>query len=83
MAADVADAYFKKDFIENFFKILKTSERVEPVRHRLEPRVRTYMFICALAYRILAALLFLLDDKKEVVDMRYSCFQKIWTWLKN
>jgi hypothetical protein len=29
---------------------------MEPVRHRLERRVRAYMFVCVLAYRLLADL---------------------------
>ena len=60
----VVKAYFEKDFIEKVFLILKTTARMEPVRHRLEPRVRAYMFICVLAYRILAAL--------------YSRFEKVY-----
>jgi hypothetical protein len=55
-ASEVARAYFEKDFVEKVFRILKTGEDIEPVRHRLEPRVRAYMFVCVLAYRLLSAL---------------------------
>lgn len=55
-ASEVVKAYFEKDFVEKVFRILKTGEDIEPVRHRLEPRVRAYMFVCVLAYRLLSAL---------------------------
>lgn len=55
-ASEVVNTYLEKDFIEKVFRTLKTSEEVEPVRHRLEHRVRAYLFLCVLAYRLLAAL---------------------------
>jgi transposase len=65
-AKEVVNAYVEKDFIEKVFCILKTCEEMEPVRHRLENRVRAYLFVCVLAYRLLAALqhnLQLISDK--------------------
>jgi len=59
---EVLKTYFEKDFVEKVFRILKTTEELEPVRHRLEHRVRSYMFICVLAYRLLAALRFQIVD---------------------
>jgi len=53
---EVVKAYFEKDFVEKVFRTLKTSEEIEPVRHRLERRVRVYIFVCVLAYRLLADL---------------------------
>jgi hypothetical protein len=55
-AGEALRTYFEKDFVEKVFRILKTGEDIEPVRHRLEPRVRAYMFVCVLAYRLLSAL---------------------------
>jgi len=55
-AKDVVNAYVEKDFIEKIFCTLKTCEEMEPIRHRLENRVRAYLFVCVLAYRLLAAL---------------------------
>jgi len=55
-ASEALRTYFEKDFVEKVFRILKTGEDIEPVRHRLEPRVRAYMFVCVLAYRLLSAL---------------------------
>ncbi|MEK9139944.1 MAG: IS1634 family transposase [Nitrospirota bacterium] len=55
-AKEILTEYIEKDFIEKVFRIVKTDEEVEPVRHRLEHRVRAYMFVCVLAYRLLAVL---------------------------
>jgi transposase len=46
----------EKDFIEKVFRVLKTQEEVEPVRHRLDHRVKAYLFVCMLTYRLLSAL---------------------------
>ena len=53
---EVVNQYLEKDFIEKVFRTLKTTEEIEPVRHRLEERVRAYIFVCVLAYRLLAYL---------------------------
>ncbi|MEA2076023.1 MAG: hypothetical protein U9O85_09915 [Euryarchaeota archaeon] len=37
--------YLEKDFIEKVFRVLKTQEEVEPVRHRLEHRVCKGVFV--------------------------------------
>jgi transposase len=57
-AEEIIKAYFEKDFVEKVFRMLKTEEEIEPVRHRLENRVRAYMFVCVLSYRLLSALQF-------------------------
>lgn len=64
-AADVVTQYFEKDFVEKVFRCLKTEEDIAPVRHRLEHRVRAYVFICMLAFRLLSMLQALLDDKPK------------------
>jgi hypothetical protein len=53
---DVVNTYFEKDIIEKVFRTFKTLEEIEPVRHRLEQRVKAYIFVCVLAYRLLADL---------------------------
>jgi transposase len=66
---EVVKSYFGKDFVEKVFRTLKTSEEMEPVRHRLEERVRVYIFVCVLAYRLLAELQWRLDkfsDRKGI-----------------
>ena len=55
---EIITSYFEKDYIEKVFRIFKTEEEIEPVRHRLENRVRAYMFVNVLAYRLLSALRF-------------------------
>lgn len=55
-AHNAVNLYLEKDFIEKVFRVLKTQEEVEPVRHRLEHRVKAYIFVCMLAYRLLAVL---------------------------
>jgi transposase len=55
-ASEAVNVYLEKDFIEKVFRVLKTQEEVEPVRHRLEHRVRAYLFVCMLAYRLLSTL---------------------------
>jgi transposase len=55
-AEDVVNQYLEKDFIEKVFRTMKTTEEIEPVRHRLEGRVRSYLFVCVLAYRLIAYL---------------------------
>ena len=64
-AADVVTQYLEKDFVEKVFRCLKTEEDIAPVRHRLEHRVRAYIFICMLAFRLLSVLQALLDVKPE------------------
>ena len=53
-AHKAVNAYREKDFIEKVFRVIKTQEDVQPVRHRLENRVKAYLFVCMLAYRLLA-----------------------------
>lgn len=73
-AEEAVNTYLEKDFIEKVFRTIKTDEEVEPVRHRLESRVRAYLFVCTLAYRLLAALQYKLklslgkDDSWERAD---------------
>jgi hypothetical protein len=54
-ANDIVNTYLDKDFIEKVFRTMKTEDELEPVRHRLEQRVRAYMFVQVLAYRLVSA----------------------------
>ena len=68
-AKEVVTLYFEKDVVEKVFRTMKTSEEMEPVRHRLERRVRAYMFVCVLAYRLLADLQYclqMISDQDEL-----------------
>jgi len=62
-AREIVETYFSKDFAEKVFRTLKTDVDVEPVRHRLGQRVRAYIFVCMLAYRLVMALRWLLLEK--------------------
>ncbi len=55
-AREVVEQYLGKDFVEKAFRTWKTGVEVEPVRHRRERRVRAYLFVCGLAYRLEMAL---------------------------
>jgi transposase len=68
-SAQVVKAYFEKDFVEKVFRTLKTTEEMEPVRHRLEQRVRVYIFVCVLAYRLLAYLQWRLENLSDHKDV--------------
>jgi transposase len=68
-ASDIVKAYFEKDFIEKVFRTLKSKEDLGVIRHHLENRVRAIIFVCVLAYRLLAVLKWkLLSAHKEMED---------------
>jgi hypothetical protein len=64
-ADEVVDAYLEKDYIEKVFMTLKTKEKIEPVCHRLENRVKGIIFVCVLAYRLLSVLQWKLKETQE------------------
>ncbi|MEI6842636.1 MAG: IS1634 family transposase [Methanomicrobiales archaeon] len=61
-AAEVVRMYLEKDFIEKVFRCIKTDEEIKPFRHRLETRVRAIIFISILAFRLLAALRWMINS---------------------
>jgi len=82
-AHEAVNVYLEKDFIEKVFRVLKTQEEVEPVRHRLEHRVRAYLFVCMLAYRLLSVLQWKLkeasgkDDSWESADTLLHALSRV------
>jgi transposase len=54
--------YLKKDFVEKVFRTMRTHEEIVPVRHRLERRVRGYVFVMVTACRITAVPLHFLRE---------------------
>ena len=64
-ANEVVRMYLEKDFIEKVFRCIKTDEDIKPVRHRLESRVRAFIFISILAYRLLAALRWMVNSSES------------------
>jgi len=55
-AKDVVGEYFGKDFVEKRFQKMKSAQELTPVRHRLEHRIRGYVFLNMLALRINTAI---------------------------
>jgi len=54
--AEMIRFYFDKDLVEKAFRSLKGITRLRPVRHWLYNRVTAHVFICYLAYLLLALL---------------------------
>lgn len=48
--------YFDKDLVEKAFRALKGVVKLQPIRHWLSQRVIAHVFICYLAYLLLALL---------------------------
>ena len=55
-APEVVKMYMEKDVVEKSFQVMKSVEDIKPVRHRLESRVKAYIFVCMLAFRLRIAL---------------------------
>jgi transposase len=53
---NMVQVYFEKDLVEKAFRSLKGIVRLQPVRHWLYNRVTAHVFICYLAYLLLALL---------------------------
>ena len=71
-ASEVVLMYMEKDVVEKAFCVMKSIEEIKPVRHRLESRVRAYVFVCMLAYRLRAALQWMItssNSKKMKLSM--------------
>ena len=68
-AQEVVMMYLNKDYVEKFFRDTKSENEIYPVRHQLESRVRASMFVGVLAYRLKAALTFLIksSNSKDIV----------------
>ena len=56
--AELVRLYFDKDVVEKAFRSLKGVVKLQPIRHWLAQRVTAHVFICYLAYLLLALLKF-------------------------
>lgn len=56
--AQLVHHYFDKDLVEKAFRALKGVIKLQPIRHWLAQRVIAHVFICYLAYLLLALLKF-------------------------
>ena len=73
--------YFDKDLVEKAFRSLKGVTRLRPVRHWLYNRVTAHVFICYLAYLLLALLQYRLaklditaEDALVELDTMYKVY---------
>ena len=71
---EAVETYIGKDFVEKSFRTLKTCIEVEPVRHRLECRVKAYISVCMLALRLKMALWWML--KEAGIENDTAAFQE-------
>ncbi len=55
--------YFSKDFVEKSFRTIKGDILIEPVRHRLDQRIRAYVFVCMLAYWLRSHMAYVLGNE--------------------
>jgi len=73
--------YFEKDKVEKAFRALKGITHIKPVRHWLEDRVKSHVFICYMSYLLLS----ILEHKLKGNGMDMSCvdaLQKLHTLYK-
>jgi len=54
--------YFEKDKVEKAFRSLKSVLGLRPVKHWLDERVKSHIFVCYLSYLLLALLEYRLQD---------------------
>jgi transposase len=64
-AEEIVNMYLEKDFVEKVFRTMKTQEEIVPVRHRLERRIRAYVFVMVTAYRLIAYLVCMMRESGE------------------
>ncbi len=64
-AKDVVMTYLHKDYVEKFFRDIKSENEITPVRHQLESRVIASTFVGVLAYRLKSALKFKVDTTES------------------
>jgi hypothetical protein len=64
----VVKKYFERELIEKFFRFLKSTLSVQPVRHWLWRRVKAHIFICYLAYLHLTWMKMLLSKSRLSVS---------------
>jgi transposase len=77
-AIEVVRMYMEKDVVEKAFQVMKSVEDIKPVRHRLESRVRAYVFVCMLAFRLHAALRARINSStSKKIKMNNSEFLKV------
>ena len=62
---EIVKPYFEKDKVEKAFRSLKSILGLKPIKHWLEERVKSHIFICYLSYLLLS----LLEVKLKKIDI--------------
>jgi len=60
----IVKQYFEKDKIEKAFRCLKSNLGIRPIKHWLDERVKSHIFICYLSYLLISLLEMKLSFKK-------------------
>lgn len=62
---EIVKPYFEKDKVEKAFRSMKSILGLKPIKHWLEERVKSHIFICYLSYLLLS----LLETKLKKMDI--------------
>lgn len=62
---EIVKPYFEKDKVEKAFRSMKSILGLKPIKHWLEERVKSHIFICYLSYLLIS----LLDTKLRKTDI--------------
>ena len=76
---EIVKPYFEKDKVEKAFRSLKSILGLKPIKHWLEERVKSHIFICYLSYLLLS----LLEEKLKKTEISsITALDKISTAYK-
>ncbi|MBI4980350.1 IS1634 family transposase [Candidatus Woesearchaeota archaeon] len=77
--AEIVKAYFEKDKVEKAFRSMKSVLGLKPIKHWLEERVKSHVFICYLSYLLIS----LLETKLKKTEITaISALDKLSTAYK-
>ena len=76
---EIVKPYFEKDKVEKAFRSMKSVLGLKPIKHWLEERVKSHIFICYLSYLLIS----LLETKIKKLDITaISALEKLSTAYK-
>ena len=77
--AEIVRSYFEKDKVEKAFRSMKSILGLKPIKHWLEERVKSHIFVCYLSYLLLS----LLEEKlKKTKITAINALDKLSTAYK-
>lgn len=62
---EIVKSYFEKDKVEKAFRSMKSILGLKPIKHWLEERVKSHIFVCYLSYLLLS----LLEEKLKKINI--------------